>query len=95
MNSENSKTSDTLMLNFDLIDLRRGDSRVALSQQIYYTWKNIKRSCGDNKSEIPRTTWDQGFELPGGFYFISDVQDFCKYIIKRHEAMTDKLYSYH
>ena len=37
MNSENSKTSDTLMLTFDLIDLRRGDSRFALSQQIYYT----------------------------------------------------------
>ena len=91
MNSENSKTSDTLML----IDLRRGDSRFALSQQIYYTWKNIKRTYEGNKFEIPRITWDQGFELSGGFYFILDIQDFCKYIIKRHETMTDKLTSYH
>ena len=95
MNSENSKTSDTLMLTFDLIDLRRGDCRFALSQQIYYTWKNNKRTYEGNKLEIPRTTWDQGFELSGGFYFILDIQDFCKYIIKRHETMTDKLYSYH
>ena len=38
MNSENSKSSDVLMLKLDLIDLRRGDSRVALSElRICYT----------------------------------------------------------
>ena len=53
------------------------------------------RSYKANKFKMPGTIWHQGFELSCGFYFISDIQDFCKYIIKRHETMTDKLYSYH
>ena len=55
----------------------------------------MKRSYKANKFKMPGTIWHQRFELSCGFYFISDIQDFCKYIIKRHETMTDKLYSYH
>ena len=47
-NSENSKTSDShrLLLNLtDIINLRRSDKYVALSNlSICYTWKNIKES---------------------------------------------------
>ena len=46
INSENSKTSDTHRLLFNLSDkikLKRSDKYVALSNlSIYYTWKNIK-----------------------------------------------------
>ena len=47
MNSKNSKTSDPhrLLLNLTKIDLKRSDKYVALSKlNIYYTWKNIKKS---------------------------------------------------
>ena len=45
MNSENSKTSESHRLLFNLtdkIDIRRKDKYIALSNlSIYYTWKNI------------------------------------------------------
>ena len=28
------------------------------------------------------------FELPYGSYFLSDIQDYIKYIIKKHEKLT-------
>ena len=53
MNSENSKTSEyhVLLLKVnDKLDLRRGQKSIALSNlSIYYTWKNIKSSCNNNK----------------------------------------------
>ena len=49
VNSENSKISDihSLLLNVtDKINLKRRDEYVTLSNlSIYYTWKNIKKSC--------------------------------------------------
>ena len=56
MNSKNNKTSElhVLILNFtDKLDLRRGEKNIALSNiSIYYTWRNIKSSCNNNKFEI-------------------------------------------
>ena len=34
-------------------------------------------------------TWNEKFELPDGSYSISDIQDYFKYIIKKHETVTD------
>ena len=54
VNSENSKTSDShrLLLKLpDKINVKRNDKYVALSNLIYYTWKNvknIKKSYKDN-----------------------------------------------
>ena len=80
-NSRNSKTSDPhrLLLNLtDKINLRRKDKYIALSNlSIYYTWKNVKNSY------IP--TWNEEFELPDRSYFISDIQDYFEYILKKHE----------
>ena len=46
MNSENSKTSESHILIFDLtdkLDLRRGEKSIALSKvSICYTWENKK-----------------------------------------------------
>ena len=54
INTENGRTSEyhVLLLNLtNKIDLR-SENTVALSNlSIYYTWKNIKSSCNNNKSK--------------------------------------------
>ena len=93
MNSESSKTSDPhrLLLNLrDKINLKGSDKYVALSNlSIYYTWKNIKKSCKNNKFKISGPTWNEEFELPDGSYSVSDIQDYFEYIIKKHETVTE------
>ena len=32
--------------------------------------------------------WNDEFELPNGFYSVSDIQDYIEYIIEKHEALT-------
>ena len=80
MNSENSKTSDPLRLLLNLpdkINLKRSDKYVALSNlSIYYTWKNITKSCKNDKFKISALTWNEEFELPDGSYSVSDIQLF-------------------
>ena len=86
MNSENSTTSDPhrLLLNLsDKINLKRSDKYVALSNlNIYYTWKNIKRSYKNNNFKISAPTWNEEFELPNGSYSVSNIQNYFKYILK-------------
>ena len=31
---------------------------------------------------------DEEFKLPDGSYFVSDIQDYCEYIIKKHQRLT-------
>ena len=92
MNSENSKTSEyhALMLRLtDKLGLRRSQETVALlNLNIYYTWKNIKRSY-NNKFKISAPTWDEEFELPDGSYSISDIQDYFEYILKKHSESVE------
>ena len=68
MNSENSKTSEPHILILkltDKLDLRRGEKTIALSNlSIYYTWKNIKGLCNNNKFKTFGLTWNDKFELP-------------------------------
>ena len=67
MNSENSKTSDLHRLSFNLTDktdLRQKAKYTALSNlSIYYTWKQIKLSCKNNKFKISAPTWNEEFNL--------------------------------
>ena len=88
MNAENSRTSEyhVLVLKlFEKLDLRRGQKSVALSNlSIYYTWKNIKSSYNNKNFKISATTWSDEIELPDGSYSISDIQDYVKYILKKH-----------
>ena len=44
--------------------------------------KNMKKSYKNNIFKISATTWNQEFELPGGSYSVSDIQDYIKYIFK-------------
>ena len=87
-NSENSKTSELCVLKLKLtskLDLRIGEKVLVLSTlSIYYTWRNIKSSYNNNKFKISAPTWNDEFELPDGSYSVSDIQDYFKYILKKH-----------
>ena len=93
MDSENSRSSEyhVLVLKLtDKLDLRRGQKTVALSNlSIYYTWKNVKSSYNNNKFKISAPTWSEEFELPDGPYSVSDIQDYFKYILKKHSENVD------
>ena len=95
MNSENSKTSKPHILKLkltDKLDLRLDKKVIALSNlSIYYTWNNIKSSYSNNKFKISAPTWNGEFTLPDGSYSVSDIQDYFKYILKKHGENTDKL----
>ena len=84
LNSENSKTSKPHVLILKLtdeLDLRGGEKSIALSNlSIYYTWKNIKSSCNNNKFKISAPTWNDEFGLADGSYSISYIQDYFQYI---------------
>ena len=94
MISENSKTSQSHVLILKLtnkLGLRIGEKIIALSNlSIYYTWKNIKSSYNNNKFKISAPTWNDKFELPGGSYSVSNIQNYFEYILKKHAQNTDK-----
>ena len=56
---------------------------------IYYTWKNIKSECKNNKFKISAPTCNNTFDLLDGFYSIADLQDYFEFIIKKHETLTE------
>ena len=93
MNSENSKTSEPYVLILkltDKLDLRIDEKSIALSNlSIYYTWKNIKSSCNNNKFKISAPTWSDKFELPDGSFSVSDIQNYFEYILKKHGKNID------
>ena len=39
--------------------------------------------------KISAPTWNDEFNLPDGFYSVSDIQDYVEYIIKKHETIAD------
>ena len=94
MNSENSKTSMPHVLILKLaskFDLRIGEKAIALSNfSIYYTWRNIKSSYNNIKFKISAPTWNDEFELPDESYSVSDIQDYFKYLLKKHGENTNK-----
>ena len=56
MNTENSKTNEPHRFKLDLADklnLKNPKKNIALvNLSIYYTWKNIKSECNNNKFKI-------------------------------------------
>ena len=73
------------------LDLTLGEKVIALSNlSIYYTWRNIKSSYNNNKFKISAPTWNDEFELPDCSYSVSDIQDYFKYILKKHGDNTTK-----
>ena len=92
INTENGRTSEyhVLLLNLtNKIDLR-SEKTVALSNlSVDYTWKNIKSSYNNNKFKMSVPTWSEEFELPDRSYSIPDIQDYFKYILKKHSESVD------
>ena len=92
MNTENSKTNEPhkfVLNSSQRIDLRSSDKHVSLKNlPIYYTWKNIRKQYKNSKLKIITPTWNDEFELPGGSYCVSDIQDYLEFIIKKHETLT-------
>ena len=88
-NNKNSKTSEPDRFKYDLIDkldLKNLNKNMALGNlSIYYTCKNVKSTYNNNKFKISAPTWNENFDLPDGSYNISEIQDYIKYIIKKHE----------
>ena len=56
---------------------------------IHYTWTNIKSEYNNNKFKISTQTWNDSFDLPDGSYSIADIQDYFKFIIKKHDTLTE------
>ena len=51
--------------------------------------ENIKKSYKNNKFKISALAWNEKLELPDGSYSVSGIQDYFKYIIKKHETVAD------
>ena len=95
MNTENSKTNKPHRFKLGLTDklyLKKSNKNMALANlSIYYSWKNIKSECNNNKFKISAPTWNDTFDLPDGFYSISDIQDYFEFVIKKHETLNEDL----
>ena len=93
MNTENHKKSEPHRFKLDLTDklnLKNPNKNMVLANlSIYYTWKNIKSECNNNKFKISAPTWNETFDLPDGSYSIDDIQDYFEFIIKKHETLTE------
>ena len=93
MNGENSKTSELHRFILDLADklnLKHPKKNMALTNlSIYYTWRNIKSACNNNKFKVSVSTWDDTFDLPDGSYSIADIQDYSEFIIKKQKTLTE------
>ena len=91
MNTFNSKKnkSNRFVYQFtDKLNLKNPNKNIALANlSIYYTWKNIKRECNNNKFKIHAPSWNDEFNLPDGSYSVSDIQDYFEYISKKHETI--------
>ena len=56
---------------------------------VFIIHENIKSSYNNNKFEISAPTWSEEFKLPDGSYSITDIQNYFKYILKKHGENVD------
>ena len=93
MNPENSKTNEPHRFRLSLADklnLKNPNKNIALGNlSIYQTWKNIKSTYNNNKFKISAPAWNDTFDLPDASYSIADIQGYFKFIIKKHETLTE------
>ena len=93
INTENSKTNEPHIFKLNLTDklnLKNPNKNMALTNlSIYYSWKNIKSKCNNNKFKISALTWNNTFGLRDGSYSIADTQDYFEFIIRKHETLTE------
>ena len=92
MNTENSETNKPNKCFVNLsqrLDLKSPNKHAALwNLSVCYTWKNTRKQYKKNKLKIIALTQNDELELPDGFCFVSDIQDYIEYIIKKkHETL--------
>ena len=51
--------------------------------------KYFKKSYKNNKFKISALTWNGKSKVPDRSYSVSDILDYFKYIIKKHETIVD------
>ena len=94
MNTDNSKANESNKFIYqftDKLNLKTPNSKNIglVNLSIYYAWKNIKSEYNNNKFKISAPTWNDEFDLPDGSYSIADIQDYCEFIIKKHETLAE------
>ena len=93
MNTLNRKTNESNKFIYqftDKLNLKIPNKHMTLANlSICYTWKNIKSEYNNNKFKISALTWNDEFNLSDVLYSVSDIQDYFKYIIKKHETIAD------
>ena len=85
-NTENSTINKPYQFVLNLsqgLGLKISNKHVALQNlSIYYTWKNIRKQCENNKLKIIAPKWHDEFELPDDSYGVSDIQDYMNISLK-------------
>ena len=93
MSTANSKTKhlNKFVYNFtDKLNLKNPNKNIALANlSICYIWKNVKSDYNNNKFKISAPTWNDTFDVPDGSYSIAALQNYFKYINKKHETIAD------
>ena len=94
MNTDNSKANESNKFIYqftDKLNLKTPNSKNIglVNLSIYYAWKNIKSEYNNKKFKISAPTWNDEFDLPDGSYSIADIQDYCEFIIKKHETLAE------
>ena len=71
------------------LELKSSNKHVALQNlSTYHTWKNIRKQYRNNELKIIGPTWNDEFELQESSYYVSDIQNYIEYTIKKHKTLT-------
>ena len=71
------------------LDLGSSNKHIVLQNfSIYCTRKNIRKQYKNNRLKIIAPTLNDEFELPDGFYSVSNIQVYIEFIIKKHTIST-------
>ena len=93
MKIENSKTTESHRFKLDLTDILNlknpKKNKALVNFSIYYAWKTTKSEYSNNNFNISAPTWNDTFDLPGGSFSIADIQDYFKFIFKKHETLIE------
>ena len=68
-------------------DLRSSNKHAALKNYLFITREIIQENSVKSINWKIAPTWNHEFELPDGFHFVSDIQDYMEYIIKKHGTL--------
>ena len=56
--------------------------------------KKVNKKKTNKQKKIKYLTWNEGFELPDGWYSVSDIQELIEFFLNKHGEKTDNPYKY-